>query len=148
MEEAEQSPGTRVSQQGGALACGSRHRSLSREQGLTTVPHTRLLEQGCAAEEPGNITCVVSWEASPWFCIPLAFPFLWKHIFPRVSLHWNTISGSVVLQKTKEIKGKWKSSYHLLPGDTLIRGGSSARFGSPSTKIGTIQSRLLLRKKE
>lgn len=32
--------------------------------------------------------------------------------------------------KDKGNKGKWKSSYHLLPGDTLIRRGSSARFGS------------------
>lgn len=82
------------------------------------------------AEEPENTTCVISWEASLWFCIPLAFPFLWKHIFPRENWHWKTSSGSVVLQKTKGIKGKWKSCYHLLSGDALIRRGSSSHFGS------------------
>lgn len=78
----------------GNLACGSR--PLSQQGVEATILHTLPLEQGRDAE-PGNITCVISWETSWWLCIPLASLFLWKHMFPRVNLHWKTINGSVVL---------------------------------------------------
>lgn len=83
---------------------------LAWNRGGATILDTVLLEQGCDATELENITCVISWETSWWLCIPLASLFLWKHIFPSVSLHWKTINGSVVLQETKERKSKWKST--------------------------------------
>lgn len=97
-------------------------------KGCATILDTILLEQGHDAEELENITCVISWEPSPWLCIPLASLFLWKHIFPSVNLHRKTINGSVVLQETKERKSKWKSSYQLLLGYTLIRRGTNGNI--------------------
>lgn len=78
-------------------------------RGCATILDTLLLEQGRNAQGLENITCVISWETSWRLCIPLASLLLWKHIFPRVKLHWKTINGSVVLQETKERKGKWKA---------------------------------------
>lgn len=78
-------------------------------RGCAAILDTLLLEQGGNAQGLENITCVISWETSWWLCIPLASLLLWKHIFPRVKLHWKTINGSVVLQETKERKGKWKA---------------------------------------
>lgn len=120
MEDADQSPMTRVRQQGETRAGGSGHPSLGREHRL--CHKSRHTSSGTGLE---YVTCVISWET--WrLCVPLAPILPWKHIFPRVNWHWKTINGSVVLQETQE-RAKEKQLPAPL-GYTLIKRGMNGNI--------------------